>query len=302
MVTYWELTLPATAETSEALTNFLWELGALGVVEEEPAGAEARLRAFFPPTAEAGALPARLAAYGAGLAALGFPAVGPAAVTPLADRDWAVAWREHFRPVAVGRRLLVAPPWERPRADGRLVITIEPGRAFGSGHHGSTAGCLTLIETVLDRGGPVACALDLGTGSVILAIAAARLGVGSVVAVDDDPDAVAVAAANAAGNGVADRVRCLLGRVGEIPLAPAPLAIANLLTTAHVALAGRYPAHVLPGGTLVLGGILDVEAERVADVLGGHGFVGAGAVSLEGWTTLALRHAAGPDATFHAGA
>jgi ribosomal protein L11 methyltransferase len=282
--------VPVSPETSEALTNFLWELGALGVVEEETPGTPARLRAFFP-AAAAVALGARVDAYAASLAALGLDGAGPAAVAPLDDADWAAAWREHFHPVAVGRRLLVAPPWAPAAADGRLVVTIEPARAFGTGHHGSTAGCLALLERLLDAR-PVAAMLDLGAGSGILAIAAARLGVAAVLAVDSDPDAVAATAANAALNGVADRVRAELADAATLRAAPAPLVTANLLAAAHTALADRYATLVAPGGALVLGGCLDAEAEAVAAALARRGFGRADAVSLDGWTSLALRHAA----------
>src|SRR5205823_3759956 len=112
--------------------------------------------------------------------------------------------------------------------NGRLTIVIEPGRAFGTGHHGTTAGCLETIETIVERDGP-ATALDLGTGSGILAIATARLGVARITAIDDDPDAVAAALANAARNHVCDRVRCVLGDVSAAELEPAPFVIANLL-------------------------------------------------------------------------
>jgi ribosomal protein L11 methyltransferase len=286
---YLEVAVDAGAETSEALTNFLWELGALGVVEEAAPDAPGRLRAFFP-GGEPRALAARVDAYLAGLRALGLPAGGRARVAPLADRDWAAAWREHFRPLPVGRALIVAPPWESPPPGDRVVLLIEPGRAFGTGHHGTTAGCLELLEAIVARERPPT-ALDLGTGSGILAIAAARLGVGAVLACDSDPDAVAAAAANAARNGVADRVRSVVADAATLAAAPALLVLANLLAAAHRALAARYATLVAPGGLLVAGGLLDAEAGEVATALAAHGFRRDDARVLEGWTTLALRHA-----------
>ena len=122
----------------------------------------------------------------------------------------------------------------------------------------------------------------------MLAIAAARLGVGQVLAVDDDPDAVASAMANAARNRVCDRVRCVLGDAGALADSAAPLVVANLLTTAHLRLAPRYARYVAPGGALVLGGVLDAEAAGVEVAVGGHGFAPRASISVEGWTTLEL--------------
>ncbi|MGH7277674.1 MAG: 50S ribosomal protein L11 methyltransferase, partial [Candidatus Rokuibacteriota bacterium] len=208
-------------------------------------------------------------------------------LAPLADANWAEAWREHFHPLAVGRALLIAPPWETPAANSRLVITIEPGRAFGTGHHGTTAGCLAALESILARG-PVERAIDLGTGSGILAIAAARLGVQAVLAVDEDPDAVASAVANAARNRVCDRVRCVLGDAGDVHGAPAALVLANIMKAAHLRLAGVYRRCLTPGGTLLLGGILDAEAPEVVAALAPYGLDRRAASSREGWTTLEL--------------
>jgi hypothetical protein len=119
---YWELTVAIPADASEGLTNFVWELGALGVVEEETGEGPARLRAFFSGTVDTGVLTARVDAYVAALDALGFAGGRPARVAPIADADWAEAWRAHFAPFTIGRRLVVAPPWETaPTQDGRLV-------------------------------------------------------------------------------------------------------------------------------------------------------------------------------------
>lgn len=277
-------------ESSEAVTNFFWDIGALGVVEDEIPGEAPRVRAFFGGGVEAEHLRARVDRYLESLRALGLPPGGPARVSPVADQDWAVAWRRYFRPLAVGRSFVVAPPWETPAAGGRVVLTIEPGRAFGTGQHGSTAGCLRLLEDVVERARP-ARAIDVGTGSGILAIAAARLGVADVLAFDTDPDAVANAVANVARNGVADRVRCRVADVATLRAETAPLVVANLLSAAHCRLGPRYRASVAPGGTLLLGGVLDAEADRVVETLAPHGFAAARALSVEGWTSLELSHA-----------
>src|SRR6266852_5911146 len=181
---YWELTVGVPGDLSEGLTNLAWELGALGVVEEERPGTGATLRAFFPETVAASVLEESVRGYLDGLRELGFAPAADLHVVARADENWAEAWRAHFTPRPVGRRLLIVPPWDVPPANGRIVIAIEPGRAFGTGHHGTTAGCLEALESVIDRERP-ARMLDVGTGSGILAIAAARLGVGAVLAVDD---------------------------------------------------------------------------------------------------------------------
>jgi ribosomal protein L11 methyltransferase len=168
------------------------------------------------------------------------------------------------------------------------VITIEPGRAFGTGHHGTTAGCLEALESMIDRDHPSRM-LDVGTGSGILAIAAARLGVGAVLAVDDDPDAVACAMANAARNHVSDRVRCALADAATLRESPVSLLVANLLSAAHRRLGAQYLRSLTPGGTLLLGGILDGEAADVVAALADHGLLHCASRSVEGWTTLELR-------------
>ena len=287
---YWELSVTIPDRASEGLTNFVWELGALGVVEEETPGTPARLRAFFADTADTATLTTRLDRYLASLRELGFDGAGRTTMAPVAEEDWAEAWRAHFSPMNVGRSLVIAPPWETPRAPGRLVITIEPGRAFGTGQHGTTSGCLQLLEDALGRCLP-ARAVDVGTGSGILAVAAARLGVASVLALDSDPDAVAAALANVARNHVADRVRCVLGDAATLPVEPAPLVVANLLAAAHLQLAARYAEWVEPGGALLLGGLLDHEAEAVTRAVVACGFQPRAALSVEGWTSLEVTRA-----------
>lgn len=291
---YWDLTVTLgtdAAETAEAVTNRLWELGAVGVVEEVTPGAAA-LRAFFPPGTDAASLAEDLRHYLGDLAALALPgAEGSVRVAPLPDEPWADAWRVHFRPVPVGRGLLVCPPWEVPPpalAQGRLVVLIEPGRAFGTGGHGSTRSCLELLERAL-AGGGVSHVLDVGCGSGILAIAAAALGVLRVDAIDLDPDAVAATEDNARRNAVADRVRASVAGVDGWAGPAAPLVLANLLAAAHVTLAPTLAALVAPGGSLIAGGLLAHEAPAVAGVFAAEGCRLVEVAEDDGWAALLLR-------------
>ena len=221
------------------------------------------------------------------LATHGIAVPGKVRVVPLAGDDWAEAWPEFFVPIAVGPRLLVVPPWMAPGADDRVTIVIDPGRGFGTGHHASTAGCLAILTTIVERDRP-ARVIDLGTGSGLLAIAAARLGVARVLAVDDDSAAIDCAIANAARNGVAERVHSVVADAGAIETEAAPLVVANLLSAVHTRVAARYRHLVAPGGMLVLGGLLEKEAPDVTATVEREGFVCREELTIDGWTTLVL--------------
>jgi ribosomal protein L11 methyltransferase len=286
---FWQLTVPTSTDSEDALTNFLWEQGALGVVEEEAPGAVPRLRAFFAESVSSTGLLAAVRAYQASLRTLGVAveSQGPE-ITPLLDEAWASAWQQSFPAREVGRRLLVLPPWlERSsgEASRRQRVIIEPGRAFGTGHHGTTEGCLVLLEEALAPT-PPASALDIGTGTGILAIAALKLGVPAAVAIDVDPDAVAAAQVNAGRNACPGLV-VRLAEPQEIS-ERFPLVLANLLTHAHLALAPQYERLVAPGGSLILGGMLEQEDERVVEALARRGFAGRSRLVLEGWASRCL--------------
>ena len=286
---FWQLTVPSSPDTSEGLTNFLWEQGALGVVEEEGPAAPSHLRAFFPDSASSTALVSSTESYVAGLGVLGFrTAGGNVEITPLLEEAWASAWQQSFPPRAVGRRLWVKPPWETGEAAGRMSIVIEPGRAFGTGHHGSTEGCLELLDRVVGDPPPPR-ALDVGIGTGILAVAAIKLGVVSVLGLDVDPDAVAAARVNATRNGCDPRIEVRMeGLEGLREVARFPLVLANLLAHTHLALSSRYQRVVARDGALILGGILEHEASDVVSALEGAGFALREQLVIEGWSSLLL--------------
>jgi ribosomal protein L11 methyltransferase len=180
----------------------------------------------------------------------------------VADPGWATMWQERFVPMRIGRHFLIVPPWEEERDPDRIPLVIRPGQAFGTGHHASTAGTLIALEELCEKR-VVTHALDVGTGSGILAIALVKLGVADVTAIDTDSTALGNAEENAALNGVAARIRfsttplhSLRGRFGLIA--------ANILSSTLIGMAPDLKSRLLCHGHLVLAGILRREAESVA--------------------------------------
>lgn len=295
-MSFWELRVPASVETTEGLTNFLWEQGALGVVEEERPGAAPRLRAFYPDSSSATGLVGAVKVYRAALGALGFDTEGEPEIVPVLDEPWSSAWQEAFPPRDIGTRLCICPPWHA-RAAARAAVIIEPGRAFGTGHHGSTEGCLGLLDAHASGWGGAAGRprriLDIGTGTGILALAAIALGALEVRAVDVDPDAVASAARNAALNGWGDRLVLGLGGIESVTEEPPfDLVLANLLAHTHLALVADYRRLTSPGGSVILGGMLAEEASAISEAFERAGFHLASRALVEGWASLLMTRGA----------
>jgi ribosomal protein L11 methyltransferase len=170
-------------------------------------------------------------------------------------------FRKHHRPLAVGARLLVAPPWDVPAAPGREVIVIEPAMAFGTGQHATTRTCLEELEAVLATC-RVQSVLDVGTGTGILAVAAARLGVPRVVAIDLDP-ATLPAAQDARIRNCVPNVLLAAGGLAAVR-GRYDLVLANLLADTLVAEAAALMAHTAPGGSVIASGILADQVDAVA--------------------------------------
>jgi ribosomal protein L11 methyltransferase len=199
--------------------------------------------------------------------------------------DWAQRWRAFHKPVLVDHRVLVRAPWHEPAGDGLPEVVIDPGQAFGTGGHATTRLCLELLLT-LPPGGELA---DLGCGSGVLAIAAAKLGWSPVTALDYDPAAVAATRDNAAVNGAELDVRRWDLRTDALP-AP-PVVAANLVRPLLLTLAERMTE---PPGVLVASGLLTHEADEVAGVFAlRHGLHEAARREGEGWAALLLRRSNG---------
>jgi ribosomal protein L11 methyltransferase len=270
---------------AEAVESFLFDHGAPGL-QTEDLGDRTRITAHF----SAAAPLDELRRFLGGLSEL-FPAAAApiVAVDTIADRAWAESWKEHFPPLTVGERLFVRPPWSAPAPAGRIDIVIHPGMAFGTGHHATTRSCLLWLERAL-RARPTARVLDLGTGSGILAIAAAKLGAPMVWALDTDPEACAIAAENAARNGVADRLYI----DSDVSITPErfEIVVANLLAGALVELVADIAARLEPGGVALGAGVLVAEASAVRAAWRAAGLADDGDVTDDGWVALAARRSA----------
>ena len=199
-------------------------------------------------------------------------------ISTVCSEDWSTSWKANFKPLRVGRRLMIVPTWEEARLNpDDIMLRLDPGMAFGTGGHETTRLCLELLESIMDNMPPLSApsVLDLGTGSGILAMAAVRLGAGQVNAVDIDPLAIEVARENLVVNDLADHVEC-----GTTPLEKLTgtfdVILANILAEELVRLAPQLIRRLAPGGMLVLSGILAEKEDFVR-----HGFSNGGLEYLE---------------------
>jgi ribosomal protein L11 methyltransferase len=197
----------------------------------------------------------------------------PPTVTYLQEEDWANNWKQYFKPSRVGRRMVIKPTWEEFAAtDDDIILELDPGQAFGTGTHPTTRLCLETLENIFSHEPPFhtpplpepAGLLDVGTGSGILAIAAAKFGAGRVVATDIDPKAVSVAQQNLAMNGVQERVAVSAAPLREVA-GTFEVVVANILAEELVRLAPELVEKITGEGFLVLSGILTEKEDIVLE-------------------------------------
>jgi ribosomal protein L11 methyltransferase len=295
----WKVTLPCTKAEAEALQNDFEPLAHLDVPpvlmtsEPDPSRPdEWRMDAYFSeePTAE-------MVAYLRTLA----PSAGDAApvVEPVEERDWVTLSQAGLEPIRAGRFFVHTPAHRDAIPDDAIALEIDAGRAFGTGQHETTSGCLVALSRLRDQGVAFSNILDLGTGTGLLAFAAMRLWPAArATASDIDPVSIEVTEENAAVNGAK------LGRLrGQLELtvaegldhprlkarAPYDLVIANILAPPLIAMAPSVSKAIAAGGRLILAGLLDHQAESVAVAYRRHGLMLAGRVEHGEWPTLIMR-------------
>jgi ribosomal protein L11 methyltransferase len=196
----------------------------------------------------------------------------PPVVSVVRNEDWANNWKVHFKPVRIGKRLVIKPTWEEYQPlPGDLIIQIDPGMAFGTGAHPTTRMCLESLERICfgrPDGKLPEAVLDVGTGSGVLSIAAALLGATRITAVDIDPEAVRVTRENLELNGVAHLVTASTTDLGALT-EQYGIVVANILAEELVRLSAQLVARIAPGGWLILSGILSEKAAFVSAAFSG---------------------------------
>ena len=206
------------------------------------------------------------------------------------DSVWLNAWKEAYKPFPVGKHLLVRPSWEDEYdAQGRRVLSLDPGMAFGTGTHETTFMCMEQLEKYVTPG----CrAIDVGCGSGILGLAAAKLGAADVLAIDLDELAVKVAAENTEKNGLSNVVRVAHGDLLEKREEKADVIVANIIADVICYLCGPVKKHLLEGGTFICSGIIREREEDVQRALAAAGYTVCNRLAKGEWVCLAAKLAA----------
>ena len=273
-----KIEITASEELIDALSNFLEETGAQGVFSEsllppgasdfpESAGVEV-IQAFFPADIRSEKRIYAVRKYLKSLEEI-FPEIEAPTLTTemISDPDWGEQWKKYFKPIRVCKNIVVKPTWERYTPASRdIVVEIDPGMAFGTGQHASTRMCMEAIEDIIlkDRSIKEWKVLDVGCGTGILGITAAKMGAEDVICVDNDPKATEIAAQNAVINAVDNRLRILNEDAAQITQ-PRNLIIANLTAKLLLKLHAQLLRLLLPDGYLIISGIIEPDVPAIEE-------------------------------------
>ncbi|WP_411891561.1 50S ribosomal protein L11 methyltransferase [Yoonia sp. SDW83-1] len=286
MTTYSALTtIPgedAAYRLADDLEALVPEPTGVGVFEIEDGSGLWEVGAYFTEAPDQAALSVLAALHGAKLFA----------VSDIPEQDWVSKVQRELAPVAAGRFFVYGAHDADKVPEDAIALLIEAQMAFGTGHHGTTLGCLRAFDTLLTDGFVGEKVADIGCGTAVLAMAAAHVLPGQVLASDIDPVAVDVARANVAANGLDGRVNCVVAAGFDTPAlsdaSPFDLIFANILKGPLVALAPEMAAHTAPGGYVILSGILNEQADEVIGVYQQNGFNLVQSDSIVDWTTLVM--------------
>lgn len=264
---YVEVKIRVNKEITEGLANLLIEQGCGGLVIEESGRRHSlELRVYLRNSAEANSLVGKVSRYLKCLKELnlnvGEEKIG---VRQIRKQDWEKFWKRDIKPIGIGEKIVVQPTWVREEYPDKIVINIDPKMAFGTGRHETTRLCITQMERLIKREHRV---LDVGTGSGILAILAAKLGASYVLAIDPDRIAIDSARENIEKNKVQDVVELRVGTMDErTPSNYFDVVVANLFSSKIFELFERIKQTTKDNGIIILSGILDSERDEVSDFL-----------------------------------
>ena len=265
------ITVTTSQEASEAVANLLFELNATGVELKDNEASTVNLIAYYPLDDRVGARMQRLRDFLTELPTWGIqPHPATIDLKHVKSEKWEEAWKSAFPPQRVGSRIVIAPTWiDVPHNETEILIQLNPGMAFGTGYHPTTRLSLELLERTVEPHHQVA---DIGTGSGILTIAAIKLGAKHVDAIEIDPTAIPIAAANFQANGVAPKVHLSQGDGLRGIENRYHLIIGNILTKAILPMIPFCVQRIYPEGIIIFSGILETEFAQVKSVLEANQF------------------------------
>jgi len=287
-----EVRLEIHSSLVEAASNFLIEQGSPGITQEEVKGRlgpkRERLIAYYFNDRVFLATRKKINAYLRSICKSRRTDFTLSART-IQEEKWAEAWKENFKPIEVTPRLVIKPPWENwPKQQGQIVIEIDPGMAFGTGTHPSTQMCLQFMEEVVPSFPKIPSVLDVGTGSGILAIAARKMGVKKIMAIDIDPVAIDCARANVRANRASQGIS-FRSRSPEDLKASFDLVVANLLPQELLSVAPALARLVARSGKLIVSGFLVKQEKEMAAAFRKQGFGKHSAHRQKSWAAWVLQ-------------
>ncbi|RCX17981.1 [LSU ribosomal protein L11P]-lysine N-methyltransferase [Anaerobacterium chartisolvens] len=195
---------------------------------------------------------------------------GYSGYTEVDDEDWSTAWKKYYKPIHISKGIVIKPSWEDYNMkDGEIVIELDPGMAFGTGTHETTAMCAGLLQKYLKQGDEV---IDVGCGTGILSIIAAKLGANHITAVDIDEVAIRVTRENCIINSVHDRVHALRGVLDEVPAQKADIVAANIIANIIIDISKIMPYYLKAGGYFIASGIIKERSREVMEACEAEGF------------------------------
>ncbi len=294
MPSWKEVTIKTPENVVDAVSNFLFEIGSSGVVTEDTIlndheDSYCNVKGYFSDNYNFSSIHSQISLYLQSLKSIGVLfSPGQVIISDIKDQDFSESWKEHFKTIEIGNRLVVKPVWETCHfEDDKICVELNPSRAFGTGGHPTTRLCLRLIEEVYTES--VSSMLDIGCGSGILSIYGSIIGIKSVTGVDIDPIAIDESLKNAEINHVQNHIKFIEGDLKDIP-GVFDLIVANIYCNTICRMIPVFKEKLLPDGNLIVSGITDDQVDTVLDFAKQSSFKLIKEVSEENWSALQLCH------------
>ena len=305
-----EIRIITTEEAADAVTEMLTSIGAGGVVIEDPndirrqiespdsldyaddeflnaLGEDVTVKAYFPSHQSGEGLVELIKEKLAFISRFLDTGKGYSGMCEVDDEDWATAWKKYYKPFNISEHVVIKPSWEDySPGEGELVIELDPGMAFGTGTHETTRLCAQMLEKTVEAGDYV---IDLGCGTGILSIIAAKLGAESVLAADIDETAVRVTRENCTINGVEDRVTAVRGILDQLDRRKADIVVANIIADVIIGISSKVPDYVKADGYFITSGIIKERKDEVISSYEAKGFVLTDLVELGEWVAIVFK-------------